>query len=64
MEQEALSVLKAIKGELVMLRNDMLMMRLAVEAIEKEVKKPKDKQPAQDTNIETLFGKNTHIEKL
>lgn len=58
-----LEVLKAIRGEIVKLRNDMLMMRLAVEAIEKEVKKPKERAP-QETNIETIFGKNTQIEKL
>jgi hypothetical protein len=63
MDQEALAVLKAIRGELVMLRNEFLMLRLAVEAIEKEVKKPKE-QPQQPVRIDKVFGDATRIEKL
>ena len=40
---EALDVLKEIKGEIVKLRNDILMLRVAVETIEKTVKKIEQK---------------------
>ena len=63
MDQEALAVLKAIKGELVMLRNDFIMLRLAVESIEKEIKKPKE-QPQQPVSLDRIFGDGTRIEKL
>ena len=59
MDAEILEVLKAIRGEIVMLRNDFLMLRVAVEQIEKEVKKPKEPQ-----NLENMYGSRTHVEKL
>ena len=59
MDAEILEVLKAIRGELVMLRNDFLMLRVAVEQIETEVKKPKEPQ-----NLNKMYGPNTYVEKL
>jgi hypothetical protein len=63
MDQEAIEVLKAIKGEIVKLRNDFLMLRVAVEAIEAEIKKPKAAQQ-QTTGLGEMFGDRTKIEKL
>lgn len=63
MDQEALEVLRAIKGEVVKLRNDILMLRVAVEHIEKEVKKPKE-HVVQPIGLDRMFGDGTKIEKL
>ena len=59
MDKEILEVLKAIRGEIVMLRNDFLMLRVAVEQIETEVKKPKEPQ-----NLDKFYGPNTYVEKF
>lgn len=63
MNEEILEVLKSIRGELVMLRNEFIMLRVAVEAIEEEVKKPKVERP-QELNVEQMYGSSTVIEKL
>ena len=59
MDKEILEVLKAIRGEIVMLRNDFLMLRVAVEQIETEVKKHKEPQ-----NLDKFYGPNTYVEKF
>ena len=65
MDAESLEVLKSIRGEIVKLRNDLLMMRVAVENIEKEMKKPKDNHQApQDAALDSIFGKGTVVERL
>ena len=65
MDAESLEVLKSIRGEIVKLRNDLLMMRVAVESIEKEMKKPKENQKTpQDIALDSIFGKGTVVEKL
>lgn len=63
MDKEALEVLRAIKGEMVKLRNDILMLRVAVENIEKEVKKPKE-HTAQPHGLDKMFSNGAKIEKL
>lgn len=65
MDAESLEVLKSIRGEIVKLRNDLLMMRVAVESIEKEMKKPKENQQTpQDVALDSIFGKGTVVERL
>lgn len=65
MDAESLEVLKSIRGEIVKLRNDLLIMRVAVENIEKEMKKPKENQKTtQDVALDSIFGKETIVEKL
>ena len=60
-----LEVMRGIRGEIVKLRNDMLMLRVAVESIEKEIKKPKENQQSpQDIALDSIFGKGTIVEKL
>ena len=60
MDAEILEVLKAIRGELVMLRNDFLMLRVAVEQIEKQVNDSVSEQLFQ----QDLTRQNIKIEKL
>jgi hypothetical protein len=64
MDEESLEVLKSIRGEIVKLRNDLLMMRVALENIEKEVKKPKEPPQEKIVSIDNIFGPDTKIEKL
>jgi hypothetical protein len=64
MDEESLEVLKSIRGEIVKLRNDLLMMRVALENIEKEVKKPKETPQDKIVSIDNIFGPDTRIEKL
>ena len=60
MDAEILEVLKAIRGELVMLRNDFLMLRVAVEQIEKQVNDSVSERLFQ----QDLTRQNIKIEKL
>lgn len=65
MEQELQDLLLKIKGELVKLRNDVLLTQHTVYQIEKKIEKlEKATTEKPDHNLEQIYGSATRIEKL
>ena len=64
MEQDIQELLIKIKGEIVKLRNDVLLTQHTVNQIEKKLEKLETKSLSPEPNLDQVYGKNTRIEKF